>query len=47
MQKVQRRATKIPTKMIKLIYDKKLAKLGLKSLKDRRVRGDLIQCSKS
>ena len=46
LEKVQRRATKIPTKLSKLSYDQRLAELGLTSLKDRRVRGDLIQMFK-
>jgi hypothetical protein len=46
LEKVQRRATKIPTKLSRLSYDQRLAELGLTSLKDRRVRGDLIQMFK-
>ena len=43
---VQRRATKTPTELSKLSYDQRLAELVLTSLKDRRVRGDLIQVFK-
>ena len=46
LEKVQRRATKTPSKLSKLSYDQRLAKLGLISLKDRRVRGGLIQMFK-
>ena len=46
LEKVQRRATKIPTKLSKMSYDHRLGQLGLTSLKDRRVRGDLIQMFK-
>ena len=46
LEKVQRRATKTPSKLSKLSYDQRLAKLGLTSLKYRRVRGDLIQMFK-
>ena len=46
-EKFHRMATKIPTSTIsKLIYDQRLVELGLTSLKDRRVRGDLIQIIK-
>ena len=38
LEKVQRRATEISTKLSKLHYDQMLAELGLTSLKDRRVR---------
>ena len=45
-KKLQRRATKTPAKLSKLSNDQILAKLGLKSLKERRVRRDLIQMFK-
>ena len=45
-EKVQRRATKTPSKLSRLNYDQKLAQLDLTSLKDRRVRGDLMQMFK-
>ena len=43
LEKVQGRATKIPTKLSKMSYDQRLNQLGLTSLKERRVRGALIQ----
>ena len=46
LEQVQRRATKIPTKLSKPSYDQILAQLALTSLKDRRVRGDLMQIFK-
>ena len=46
LEKVQLRATKTPSKLSKLSYEPRLAELGLTSLKDRRVRGDLIQMFK-
>ena len=46
LEKVQPRATKIPTNLSKLSYDQRLAELGLRSLKDKRVRGDLIRMFK-
>ena len=46
LEKEQRRATKNPTKLIKMSYDQSLAKLVLTSLKDRRLTGDLIQTFK-
>ena len=42
LEKLQRRATKIPTKVNKMSYIQRLAQLGLTSL-DRRVRVNLIQ----
>ena len=39
-------ATKISRKLSKLSYDQRLAELSLTRLKDRRVRGDLIQMFK-
>ena len=35
LEKVQRRATKIPKKLSKLSYDQRLAEQGFASLKDR------------
>ena len=46
LEKVQRRATKTPTELSKLSYDQRLAVLSVTSLKDRRVRGYLIQMFK-
>ena len=46
IEKVQRRATKIPSQMRDLPYDKRLSMWGLTALDDRRVRGDLIQMFK-
>ena len=46
LEKVQQRATKIPTKLSKISNDQRLAQLGKTSIKDRRVRGDLIQMFK-
>ena len=34
LEKVQRRSTKIPTKLSRLSYNQRLAELGLTSLKD-------------
>ena len=38
LEKVQRRATKIPSKLSKLSNDQRLAELDLTSLKDRRYK---------
>ena len=46
LEKVQRRATKIPIKLNIMSYDQRLVELGLTSFKDRRVRGDLMQMFK-
>ena len=46
IEKVQRKATKTLKKLSKLIHDQRLAELGLTSLKDKRMRGDLIQMFK-
>ena len=46
LEKLQRKTTKIPRKLSKLSYDQRPAELGLTSLKDRRVRRDLIQMFK-
>ena len=43
LEKVQRRATKTPTELSELSYDRRLAELGLTSLKHSRVNNDLIQ----
>ena len=37
LEKVQQRATKIPTKLSKMSYDQRLTQLGLTSLEDRRL----------
>ena len=42
IEKVQRRATKIPKDCKYLNYDQRLQKFGLTRLKQRRTRGDLI-----
>ena len=41
LEKLQRMASKIPTKLSKLSHDQRLAEIGLAILKDRRVRGEL------
>ena len=46
IERLEKVATKTPIKLSKLSYDQRLAILGLTSLKDRRVRGDLIQMFK-
>ena len=46
LEKEQRRASEISTKLSKLSYYRRLAELGLTSLENRRVRGDLIQMFK-
>ena len=50
LEKVQRRTkiknTKLTTQLSNLSYGQRLAELGLTSLKDRRVRGNLIQMFK-
>ena len=46
VEKVQRRAIKIPSKLSKLSYDLIVAQLSLTSLKERRVSGDLIEMFK-
>ena len=43
VESVQRRATRIPTGFGKLEYEERLKRLGLTTLKDRRIRGDLIE----
>ena len=44
---MQRRATNNPSKLSKLSYDQRQAELGLTSLKDMRVRLELIQMFKN
>ncbi len=46
IEKVQKRATKIPLSLRNLTYDKRLEKWGLTTLEERRKRGDLIQMFK-
>ena len=46
IEKVQRRATKIPTELSNLEYEERLKRWGLTTLKERRVRGCLIQMYK-
>ena len=43
IDRVQRRATRIPTGFEKLEYEDRLKKLSLTTLQDRRMRGDLIE----
>jgi len=47
LERVQRRATKIPENAYKKVYDSRLKEWGLTSLEVRRKRGDLIQIYKS
>jgi len=47
IEKVQRRATKIPTEFRHLEYEERLKMWGLTTLKERRVRGSLIQMYKA
>jgi hypothetical protein len=47
LEKVQERATRIPFIMRKMLYENRLECWGLTTLKDRRIRGDLIQMYKS
>ena len=46
IEKVQRRATRIPFRFDKLEYEERLKILRLTTLKDRRLRGDLIEMYK-
>jgi len=46
LEKVQRRATKIPWTLKNLPYEQRRKKLGLTELEARRTRGDLIQMFK-
>lgn len=46
LEKVQRRATRIPTSLRGVQYEERLDRLKLTTLKTRRLRGDLIQMFK-
>ena len=46
IEKVQRRATRVPQELRGLDYEKRLEKWDSKNLETRRIRGDLIQIFK-
>jgi len=46
IERVQRRATRIPTGFDKLEYEDRFKRLSLTTLQDRRMRGDLIETYK-
>ena len=43
IESIQHRATKVPQEMKQFDYETRCTKLGLTSLRQRRIRGDLIQ----
>ena len=47
LEKIQRRASKIPLKMKNLAYEDRLKVWGITTLEERRTRGDLIQMYKT
>ena len=47
IERVQARATKVPTNLQQLPYEKRLELMKITSLKERRTRGDIIQFYKS
>ena len=47
LEKVQERASKIPLVLRDLPYEERLKVWGISSLRERRIRGDLIQMYKS
>ena len=46
IERVQRRATRIPFRFAKLQYEERIKRFSLTTLKDRRLRGDLIEMYK-
>ena len=46
IERVQRRATRIPAGFEKLAYEDRLKRLSMNTLNDRRMRGDLIDIYK-